>query len=214
MKTRIFNLLILDESGSMHSIYNQALSTLNETLQSARAAQKNFEGQEHFVSIVTFNSEKISTILNCVDAEKTEDITPSQYNPNACTPLYDAIGKAVHDLMPHVSVDDKVLVTIITDGYENSSREYTADSVKKLTEMLEKKGWTFVYIGANQDAAKVSHGLGIRNSLNFVATELGTSEMNDCLYERRKAWYKRVDDARNDCDGDGEHLTRGFFENE
>ena len=95
MKTRIFNLLILDESGSMSSIEKQAVDSVNETLQSIRSAQKKYEEQEHYVSFVTFNSDGIKLVLDCVEAKSVEDITPAQFNPACCTPLYDAIGKSV-----------------------------------------------------------------------------------------------------------------------
>lgn len=194
MKTRIFNLLILDESGSMYSIEKQAVDSVNETLQSVRAAQKKYDDQEHYVSFVTFNGERVKTILDCVEAEKANDITPDQFNPNCSTPLYDAIGKSVTELKKNVSEDDKVLVTIITDGYENSSTEYNQASVKAMTEKLGKMGWTFAYIGANQDAMAVSRGLGISNALDFQATEEGTMEMSRTLRKSRDRWFDRIAD--------------------
>ena len=83
MKTRVFNLLILDESGSMSSIEKQAVDSVNETLQSVRSAQKKYDDQEHFVSFVTFNSNGVKTVLDRAEALKAEDITPAQFNP-AC----------------------------------------------------------------------------------------------------------------------------------
>lgn len=87
MKTRVFNLLILDESGSMTSIEKQAIDSVNETLQSIRSAQLKYEDQEHFVSFVTFNSDGIKTVLDRAEVLKAEDITPAQFNPACCTPL-------------------------------------------------------------------------------------------------------------------------------
>lgn len=200
MKTRIFNLLILDESGSMSSIEKQAVDSVNETLQSVRAAQKKYEDQEHFVSFVTFNSSGIKTILDKVEANKAEDITPAQFNPDSCTPLYDAIGISVNELKKSVAENDKVLVTIITDGYENASKEYNQTSVKALTEKLGKEGWTFAYIGANQDAMAVSHDLGIKNAMNFQATVCGTVAMSQKLTTSRARWFDRI--ADNDACAD------------
>ena len=177
MKTRVFNLLVLDESGSMSSIEKQAVDSVNETLQSVRSAQQKYEDQEHFVSFVTFNSDGIKTVLDRAEALKAEDITSDQFNPACCTPLYDAIGQSVTELKKSVAENDKVLVTIITDGYENASKEYNQASVKALTEKLGKEGWTFAYIGANQDAKAVSKSLGIVNALNFEATVCGTRKM-------------------------------------
>ena len=200
MKTRIFNLLILDESGSMCSIEKQAIDGVNETLQSVRAAQKKYEDQEHYVSFVTFNSSSIKTVLDRVEATKVEDITPAQYNPSCSTPLYDAIGKSVMELKKSVAENDKVLVTIITDGYENSSREYSQSSVKALTEKLGQRGWTFAYIGANQDAMAVSHGLRIKDATNFEATVCGTVMMSQKLAASRERWFNRI--SENDVNAE------------
>lgn len=200
MKTRIFNLLILDESGSMCSIEKQAIDGVNETLQSVRAAQKKYEDQEHYVSFVTFNSSSIKTVLDRVEATKVEDITPAQYNPSCSTPLYDAIGKSVMEIKKSVAENDKVLVTIITDGYENASREYSQSSVKALTEKLGQRGWTFAYIGANQDAMAVSHGLGIKNAMNFEATVCGTVMMSQKLAASRERWFNRI--SENDVNAE------------
>ena len=205
MKTRIFNLLILDESGSMSSIEKQAVDSVNETLQSVRSAQKTYENQEHYVSFVTFNSEGIKLVLDRVDAKSVEDITPAQFNPACSTPLYDAIGQSVTKLKKSVADNDKVLVTIITDGYENASKEYNQTSIKALTEKLEKVGWTFTYIGANQDAAAVSSSLGIKNALNFEATVCGVMSMSNTLSKSRARWFERV--AEDDADA-----NTGFFD--
>lgn len=205
MKTRIFNLLILDESGSMSSIEKQAVDSVNETLQSVRAAQEKYEDQEHYVSFVTFNSDGIKTVLDRVEALKAEDITPAQFNPACCTPLHDAIGKSVLELKKSVAENDKVLVTIVTDGYENASQEYTQASIKALTEKLGKQGWTFAYIGANQDAMAVSHQLGIQNAMNFEPTACGTMDMSEKLTSSRARWFSRI--AQNN-----ENAESGFFD--
>ena len=94
-KTKVFNVIILDESGSMSNIEKQAVDSVNETLQSVRSAQQKYEDQEHFVSFVTFNSDGIKAVLDRAEALNAEDTTPNQYNPACCTPLYDAIGQAV-----------------------------------------------------------------------------------------------------------------------
>ena len=205
MKTRVFNLLILDESGSMSSIEKQAVDSVNETLQSVRSAQQKYEDQEHFVSFVTFNSDGIKTVLDRAEALKAEDITSDQFNPACCTPLYDAIGQSVTELKKSVAENDKVLVTIITDGYENASKEYNQASVKALTEKLGKEGWTFAYIGANQDAVAVSNSLGISNAMDFEATPQGFSILSRKLGLSRERWFSRV--AEND-----EKANEDFFD--
>ena len=86
-------------------------------------AEQKYEEQEYFVSFVTFNSDGIKTVLDRAEALKAEDITSDQFTPACCIPLYDAIGQSVTELKKSVAENDKILVTIITDGYENASRE-------------------------------------------------------------------------------------------
>ena len=98
MKNRIFNLIIIDESGSMFSIKQQAISGLNETIQTIRKAQADHPDQEHFVSLVSFNTENIKTIHKCIPASDIKEIDADKYLPNSGTPLYDAMGFAINDL--------------------------------------------------------------------------------------------------------------------
>ena len=91
-----------------------------------------------------------------------------------------------------VGNDDVVLVTIITDGYENSSCEYSAQAIRTLVDKLKKKGWTFAYIGANQDAVEVASGLNIDNALNFDATPEGTVFMSLSYEEARQDFSRQV----------------------
>lgn len=177
MKNRIFNLIILDESGSMESIKAAALNSINESLQSIRRAQATYENQEHYVSVITFNDE-VRTLFDCVHVDTVNDLNLKSYNPDCCTALYDAMGRSLNRLRRNVNRGDKVLVTIITDGYENASKEYNAKSIKSLVENLKSKGWVFAYMGANQDAEQVGAALSIGNTLNFEATEYGTKEMS------------------------------------
>ena len=177
----IYNVIILDESGSMSSIYNQALMGINEALSGIRRNQEEFPGQKHFVSIVTFEGDGIKGIKNRRDRvpiESVADFTKKDYRPGGCTPLYDAMGKTLNELEGLIHEDDRVFATIITDGYENSSEEYSGTAIKALVGRLREKGWTFAYIGANQDSVEVARDLNISNAMNFDATPEGTLEMS------------------------------------
>ena len=106
------------------------------------------------------------------------DFTQKDYRPGGCTPLYDAMGKTLNEFEGQISADDRVMATIITDGYENASEEYSGKAVKALVSRLREKGWTFAYIGANQDAVEVARDLNIDNALNFDATAEGVCKMS------------------------------------
>lgn len=195
MKTRVFNLIILDESGSMSCIERQALSGLNETLQTIRLAQEKFPEREQLVSIVPFESGNIRLLRDKASIIDVKDLRPEEYNPGACTPLYDAIGFGIQSIRHSVSDDDTVLVTIITDGYENASREYNGRSIATLIAELKEKGWMFTYIGANQDAVEVARTMNISNALNFVQDDAGTKEM----FRRERKSRERYFEATACC---------------
>lgn len=95
-----------------------------------------------------------------------------------------------------------MLVTIITDGYENDSLEWDGASVKKLIDRLCKKGWVFTYIGANQDAALEAGKIGVKNSLTFEASIEGTVNMFAFEKQSRQRWNKRVRLNENDIQND------------
>ena len=194
-KNTIHNLLILDESGSMHSIYHQALTGANETIQSIRAAQEQYAEQDQRFTFVTFNTvaPNVKTVIDDAPIGEVKDLTEDDYKPAACTPLHDAMGLSITALESKVREGDRVLVTVITDGLENASQEYSGKAIKEMVGRLRKKGWTFVYIGANQDAVEVAKGLDIHNSLNFCADAAGTHAMFAKQRRSRDVFYSKIE---------------------
>ena len=88
--------------------------------------------------------------------------------PRGSTALYDAVGIAIRGfgqalaVLPEHARPGTVQVVIVTDGYENASREYTSDAVRALiTQQTEKYAWDFMFLGANQDAVLTAGALGI-----------------------------------------------------
>lgn len=204
---KIHNLLIVDESGSMHSIYNAALTGMNDTLNTIRKSARECPEQTQEVTLVTFDTGHYNKIFDCVKAEETRNLTTSDYRPGGCTPLYDAMGRALTELEPKVKEKEAVLVTVITDGYENASSEYSLNDIRALVERLDKAGWLFSYIGANQDSAAVGESMGISDTLNFVASDEGTAEMFACENFAREEFVKM---SRND-DFSPKSFKRGSF---
>ncbi|MBR5069071.1 MAG: VWA domain-containing protein [Bacteroidales bacterium] len=192
MKTRVFNLIILDESGSMSCIERQALTGVNETLQTIRRAQEKYPEQEQYVTFVPFQTGSIKFVRDCEPISEVKDLESKDYNPGTCTPLYDAIGLSVNHLKKNVSENDSVLVTIITDGYENDSHEFTSRDISRMVEEMKSKGWLFTYIGANQDAIEVAKTMNIKNALNFVQDEAGTRSMFARERRSRESFMDKV----------------------
>ena len=192
MNQKIYNLIVLDASGSMYSIRNEAIAGVVETVQTIRTAQKDNADQEHLFSLVVFNGRSIATVYDRMPIGKVPDLNENDYQPTDNTPLYDAMGNAITNLQRYFNEDDNVLVTVITDGYENSSVEWNHQRVFQLVEDLKKKNWLFTYIGANQDALKVAKGMGIDHSMNYMSDAEGTKAMFRKELLSRKAFYGKL----------------------
>ena len=175
---RVFNLIIVDESGSMSIIRKQAFTGMNETLQTVRQMQKKFPDQEQRVTLVTFDTGHTNWHYDNVSASNTKDLSWRAYNPGGGTPLYDAMGKAISKVNAQIEEGDNVLVTVITDGEENSSEEWTLKMIRTMIEKLKKQNWTFTLIGTdNLDVETMAHSFAIDEHLQFQQTEAGTSAM-------------------------------------
>ena len=146
---RVFNLLVVDESGSMSIIRRQALVGINETLATIQKMQKAHADLEQRVTLITFDSTHTNVFYDNVRASNANPLKAKDYNPCGATPLYDAIGMGIAKINALTTEDDSVLVTIITDGEENCSEEYSLKMIKNLIEKLKKQNWTFTFIGTD-----------------------------------------------------------------
>lgn len=201
---RVYNLIIVDESGSMSVIRKQAFTGMNETLQTVRKMQKKFPDQQQFVTLLTFDSEHTTWHYDSTPAEQTKDLKWKAYNPCAATPLYDAIGKGISKVNAQIEEGDNVLVTIITDGEENSSDEWTLKMVRTMIEKLKKQNWTFTLIGTEDlDVETMAHAFAIDEHLEFEQSVEGTAEM----FRRERRSRERY----NECLAANESVPCGAF---
>ncbi|MDY5006109.1 MAG: vWA domain-containing protein [Prevotella sp.] len=175
---RVFNLIVVDESGSMCVIEKQALAGLNETIQTVKKVQDAHPDMEQHITIMTFDSGHKRYIYDNVLAKDATMLSEKDYNPGGATPLYDAVGIAISRLNAITTDDDHVLMTIITDGEENCSTEYSLNMIKTLIEKLKKHNWTFSFIGTdNLDVESMAKEMNIDNHLTFTEDAEGTAEM-------------------------------------
>lgn len=175
---RVFNMIIVDESGSMCVIERQALAGINETIDTVKKMQKMHKDMEQRISLLTFDSGHKTFKYDNVKAESVHRLGSKDYNPCGGTPLYDAIGTAISKLNAQTTERDNVLVTIITDGEENCSQEYNLKMVKTLIDKMKKQGWTFTLIGTdNLDVEGMAGKMCIDNHLAFTQDDRGTREM-------------------------------------
>ena len=175
---RVFNMIIVDESGSMCVIERQALAGINETIETVKKMQQLHPDMEQRISLLTFDSGHKTFKYDNVKADNVNTLSARDYNPRGGTPLYEAIGIAIAKLNAQTSEKDNVLVTIITDGEENCSEEYNLHMVKTLISKMKKQGWTFTLIGTdNLDVEGMAGSMNIHNHLAFTQDEEGTRMM-------------------------------------
>lgn len=196
-KAHIYNLIIVDESGSMASLMRATLDGINETINTIRCAQKEYaDTQSHTLTLVTFDSgtcrpDVRPMILNKPILEVEEF---SKYSPCGCTPLYDAMGKSLTTLHNYIKNDRKAtaVVTVMTDGLENASKEWSAGNLRRLIEQLKEEGWSFSYMGSDHDVKDVSEMLAIDNAVEFSHDNLGASNTWERESSSRRAYYSKL----------------------
>jgi hypothetical protein len=179
-KHQVHNLIILDESGSMNSIKKTILNGFNELINSVKSIEKEFPEQEHYISIISFNSKNENNVIHFTSpVSKIETIDDKNYNPESSTPLFDAMGFSILKLKNFLSDKNNysVLVTILTDGEENASKEYSLTSIKRIIEELKSENWTFTYIGSDHDIDKTTMDLNIKNKIRFDKNGRGIKNM-------------------------------------
>lgn len=182
---KIFNLIILDESGSMESIKAATLSGFNEVVQTIKGASQQFPEQQHTITLVTFNGLSIKTRLDNQPVEQLSLLTDELFQPGASTPLYDAMGRSLlrMEWLVENELNYSVLVSILTDGEENASKEFSASQIQAMIERLKQRNWSFTYMGANHAVQKTALSLSIEQSITFQANE---ADMKDLFAKERK----------------------------
>lgn len=178
-KAHIYNLIIIDESGSMSSLTQATINGVNGTIQSIRDAQaKHADTQEHYLTLVTFDTTSYRPPVRIlIDRQPITAVTEfKNYSPQGCTPLYDAVGISLTELHKAIAGDPDAsgVVTIVTDGYENDSTEWDLAAVSALIKRLTDEGWSFSYMGADHDVKSVAFSLNITNTVEFAHDEQGT----------------------------------------
>lgn len=205
MKQQIYNLIILDESGSMDCVTRQTINGCNETLNTIRSAQEKYmDTQKHYVSIYAFQSSgnyPSRYLIKNVLIGDVQHITPKDYRPWGGTPLNDTVGSTLTDLKATVRQAENAIgsVTILTDGEENSSKRYTTEKVARMIEELKEIGWNFNFIGANIDVVKTAQRYCIDNTLEFQQDDAGTEEMFVRERNSRMRYYDRMNEVQECC---------------
>lgn len=193
-KHQVHNLIILDESGSMEAIKGATIQGFNEIVQTIKGVEGQYPEQEHFISLVSFNGLGRKTHLWKEPVNNLQQLNAVTYQPDASTPLFDAMGISMGKLAAELqgTEDYNVLVTIFTDGEENASVEYSGQLIKKMVEDLKGQKWTFTYIGTDHDVAKIAVSLSITNVMKFEKNASAMQSMFEKESRARRAYSEKI----------------------
>lgn len=174
--------IILDRSASMSSIKHEAIGSFNDQL---RVIKENTLDLESYITLVTFSTFVDTPVYQFAPAQDIPELTETNYRPSGGTAMLDAVSRTIELLKKAPGANDdntNFLVVVISDGEENSSKT-SYESVAENISGLEKTGkWTFVYLGANQDLAKVNSKMKIQRgrSQSFTSTPDGVRSVSVC----------------------------------
>lgn len=192
---------ILDKSGSMSGLEADTIGGYNSML----AKQQAVEVECHITTVLFDNNYEL--LHDRIDLKAVGAITEKEYQVGGSTALLDAIGRTINkigNVQKHTADDyraEKVLFVIITDGEENSSREYSAEKVKALIERQKTKyGWEFIFLGANIDAVQTAGRFGIApdRAVDYLADSEGT-ELNFKVMSAAVATFREAETVDEAC---------------
>jgi uncharacterized protein YegL len=155
--------LVLDRSGSMDAVRDDAIGGFNSFVEQQRSAPG-----DATLTLVLFDHEYL-TVYRAKPIAEVPQLDRDHFVPRGNTALYDAIGRSVAETAEHVAAlpedtrPSRIVVAILTDGQENASKEYTHDRVRKiLSEKAKETGWQILFLASNIDVARAAVDMGFR----------------------------------------------------
>lgn len=194
-------IIILDRSGSMASVAGDTIGGFNEFV----AKQKAVPGEAR-MTLVQFDNE-YEKVYEAISLSDVKPLDRTTFVPRGSTALLDAIGTTILAQGKRFDTAStkpgKVVVAILTDGEENSSREFTREKVFALIkEQRDQWGWDFYFLGANQDAIRAAGDIGIARAqaVTYSANAKGVDAAFDVLSVATKSSRKGVTYGVTDYD--------------
>jgi len=167
--------VLLDRSGSMQSLWVEALSSVNAYAKEL-ANKKDGDAVDSHVTLAVFDSQEslqFDLLRKKVPALHWENVTDAEASPRGMTPLLDALGRII--ALAETDNPDKAVIVVMTDGQENASREVTREGARAAIDRVQKKGWEVVFLGANFDNIGDASSVGVGGGQQ-VAMSMGTMD--------------------------------------
>lgn len=197
----IHSYILLDRTGSMSSMWTEALSSVN-AYAAGLASLEGGPAVDADVTLAVFDAQdglQFDVIRENVDATDWRNVTDADASPRGTTPLYDAIGRIVS--VAETDHPQKAVLVIMTDGMENASRELTREGAKAALDRARNKGWEIVFLGAEFSNFDDAEGVGQTSSRNMAVAKEQLSESMGRLAAKSKA-YANGDEATIEWDSE------------
>ena len=204
--------LLVDESGSMSGNEPAVVGGINEFVAKLAADQN---GTKVLATLGMFdlhgNDPVVRVRFEDIPVSEVDTLGPGDYMPRGATPLNDAVIKTIRAMDERVKQGHRAMLVILTDGLENSSRA-SSNKVRKLIHEREKRGWEFIYLGANQDSWAESQRIGIADrgkQFDFDASPAGTRAALRVSGERAKKFRDAPAEYRGELNELGSRIDPG-----
>jgi hypothetical protein len=180
--------ILLDRSGSMQSLWVEALSSVNAFAKEL-ANKTDGPAVDSHVTLAVFDSQEklqFDVLRKKQPALHWDNVTDRDASPRGMTPLLDAIVRTI--ALAEADNPDKAVIVIMTDGHENASREVTRDGVKAALDRVKARGWEVVFLGANFDNISDASSVGVAAGQQ-MAMSVGTMERSLASLARKSRVY-------------------------
>ena len=153
---------IQDRSGSMGTVWEETLNGFKKYVDDLKADQAKDSEVEYLLTLTTFDTIIDTPHLGTKITDVDGDIL-KKYGPRGATALYDAVGKTIQAIDDNKTLTfDKAIVVIVTDGEENSSKEYSKEALHAaIDERIKRGNWTFTYLGTQPETWDEASSLGV-----------------------------------------------------
>ncbi|MEQ1784966.1 MAG: vWA domain-containing protein, partial [Hyphomonadaceae bacterium] len=180
--------ILLDRSGSMQSLWVEALSSVNAFAKEL-ANKPGGPAVDSHITLAVFDSQdrlKFDTLRRKQPALHWENVTDREASPRGMTPLLDAMGRII--ALAEGDNPDKAVIVVMTDGQENASQEVTRDGVKAALDRVKAKGWEIVFLGANFDNISDASSVGVQGGQQMAMSAGTMNESMSRLARKSRAY--------------------------
>ena len=192
--TSVHSYILLDRTGSMSGIWDEALTSVNAYAKSVGEEEEGETDIDTKISLAVFDAQdglQFDVLRKSVDADQWSEVTNDEASPRGMTPLYDAIGRIVS--LAEADAPEKAVLVIMTDGAENSSREMTGTGAKAALDRAAARGWEVVFLGAEFADFSDAEAVGVGGSKQLAVGAGQFSSTMDRLAKKSRAYAQEAE---------------------